>query len=87
MDPTIPVCPSGSDRAFRRGKKKADVADPSQGFDHVGLLVNQPCDTAARHFNESSELEFTNLKEPIPTRHRLRTVGIIPSGARKARHS
>lgn len=57
MTPTIPVCLSECDRALCRGKKKADVADPSKGFDYVGLLVNRPRDTAARHFNESSELE------------------------------
>ena len=63
------------------------MAEAPKDFGHVGLLVNQPRDTAARRFNESSELEFTDLKEPIPKRHRLPAAGIIPSGARKARHS
>ena len=50
---------------LRRGKKKADMAEPPQGFDHVGLLFNQPPGTAGLPFNESSELEFSNAAEPI----------------------
>ena len=36
-----------------------------EGFDHVGLLFNQPPGTAGLPFNESSELEFSNATEPI----------------------
>ncbi len=61
-------------------KKKADVAETLQGFDYVGLLVNQPLGTAELPFNESSELKFCDATEPIPNSHRLRTAGMIPIG-------
>jgi hypothetical protein len=48
------------------GRKKADVAEPPEGFDHVGLLVNQPPDTTGLPFTESSEFEFNDPTEPIP---------------------
>ncbi len=64
-------------------KKKPTWLNPSEGFDHVGLLFNQPPGTARLPFNESSELEFCDATEPIPNRHRLRTAGIIPFGTRE----
>ena len=47
------------------GKKKADVAETPEGFDHVGLLFNQPPGTAGLPFNESSEIQFNDPTEPI----------------------
>ena len=47
-------------------KKKADVAEPPEGFNHVGLLVNQPPGTAGLPFNESSEIEFHEPMELMP---------------------
>lgn len=49
-----------------------------EGFDHVGILFNQPPGTAGLPFIESTELEFTNHTEPIPVRRRLHTAEIIP---------
>ena len=62
----------------RRGKKKADVAEHPEGFDHVGILVNQPPGTAGLPFIESSEFKISNPKEPIPHGRRLPEAGIIP---------
>jgi hypothetical protein len=45
--------------------KKADVAESPEGFDHVGLLFNQPPGMAGLPFNESSEIQFTDLAERI----------------------
>lgn len=45
--------------------KKADEAETPQGFNHVGLLLNQPPGTAGLPFNKSSELEFRELTEPL----------------------
>jgi hypothetical protein len=42
------------------------VAEPLEGFGHAGLLVNQPPGTAGLPFNESSEIQFSDLTEPIP---------------------
>ena len=49
-------------------KKKADETEHSegQGFDRVGLLVNQPPGPAGLPFNESSELKFCHPTEPMP---------------------
>ncbi len=46
-------------------KKKADVAENPEVFHHVGLLFNRPPGMAGLHFNESSEIQFTHLTEPI----------------------
>ena len=64
-------------------KKKADVAKPFQGFNHVGLLVNQPTGTAGRSFIESSEIEISSPTKPIPVSRRLRPAVILPFGSER----
>ena len=56
----------------RRGKKKADVAEHPEGFDHVGILVNQPPGTAGLPFIESSDFNHCESTKPIPSWQRLR---------------
>lgn len=56
---------NGSVALLHQVKKKADVAEPVEGFNHVGLLVNLPPGVARLPFNESSELEFNDSTEPI----------------------
>ena len=46
--------------------KKADAAEHPEVFHHVGLLFNRPPGTAGLHFNESSEIQFSDPTEPIP---------------------
>ncbi len=48
-----------------RAKKKPTWPNPLKGFDHVGLLFNQPPGTAGLPFNESSEIQFNDPTEPI----------------------
>ena len=48
-----------------RVQKKADVAEFPEGFGHIGLLFNQPPGMAGLPFNEPSEIQFTDLTEPI----------------------
>jgi hypothetical protein len=63
-------------------EKKADVAEHPEVFDHVGLLVNEPPDSAGLPFIQSSEdirsmiieprasalrLALTHHKGPLPT--------------------
>ena len=62
------------------GNKKADVAETPEGFDHVGLLFNQPPGTAGLPFNESSEIPFNDSMKPISNGHRLHAAGSIPFG-------
>ena len=69
----------------RRGKKKADVAEHPEGFDHVGILFNQPPGTAGLPFNESSEIPFSDPMEPTSSRHRPREVMVsVGSGRSKS---
>jgi hypothetical protein len=47
------------------GKKKADVVESPQGFDHVGLLLDEPPGPAGLPFVESSDefvCYFTRLR-------------------------
>jgi hypothetical protein len=43
----------------------APVVELPEGFDHVGLLIDQPL-IAWVLFNESSEIEFSHTPEPMP---------------------
>jgi hypothetical protein len=42
LDFAIPYLSGGCDAPEQPQKEKADVVDHPQGFDHIGLLVNEP---------------------------------------------
>jgi hypothetical protein len=48
-----------------RAKKKADVVEYPEAFDHVGLLVNKPPGRAGLPFCYSSDDFNSRMTEPI----------------------
>src|SRR5271165_5876792 len=58
-------------RTGTTAKEKADVAEHPQGFDHVGLLVNEPPGPAGLLFIQSSDdtSSMVPLEPSISARH------------------
>ncbi len=83
--------PSGSSSvvapAGRLQAKKADVVEhpPAEGFDHVGLLVNEPPGTARLPFAQSSDDCDSTGCRGGPKVHR-RSAGLLPRTTRGVSH-
>jgi len=45
------------------GKKKADVVECPEAYDHVGLLVNQPLPAGRGPFNQSSDFFYRHYMD------------------------